>query len=86
MKPVTYTYDWEMVTDLGWLNISRMCAKLGVENIIIAANFAKKRHNIAMNLKDWLKSSHSGMTSILTEGDKHFLGMVKLPKNRLVLI
>ncbi|MCX6227052.1 MAG: glucosamine 6-phosphate synthetase [Bacteroidia bacterium] len=33
MKPVAYTYDWGMVTDLGRRNISRMCAKLGVENI-----------------------------------------------------
>ena len=36
MKPITYTYDWGMVTDLGRRNISRMCAELGVENIIIA--------------------------------------------------
>jgi len=63
-----------------------MCAKLGVENIIIAANIAKKHHNIAMNLKAWLKSPHLGMISILIAGDKHFLGMGKLSKNRLVLI
>lgn len=30
MKPITYTYDWGMVTDLGRRNISRMCAELGV--------------------------------------------------------
>ena len=30
MKPVTYTYDWGMVTDLGRRNISRMSAELGV--------------------------------------------------------
>ena len=31
LKPITYTYDWGMVTDLGRRNISRMCAELGVE-------------------------------------------------------
>ena len=32
-----------MVTDLGRRNISRMCAELGVENIIVAADIEKKR-------------------------------------------
>ena len=41
MKSVAYTYDWGMVTDLGRRNISRMCAALGVENIIVAANIEK---------------------------------------------
>lgn len=82
MKPVTYTYDWGMVTDLGRRNISRMCAKLGVENIIIAADIAKKRRNIAMNLKAWLKSPHLGMISILTAGDKHFFRYVETVKKQ----
>ena len=46
MRPVTYTYDWGMVTDLGRRNISRMSAKLGVENIIVAADIGLKRRNI----------------------------------------
>ena len=50
MKPVTYTYDWGMVTDLGRRNISRMSAELGVENIIVADDIAKKRENIRKNL------------------------------------
>ena len=82
MKPITYTYDWGMVTDLGRRNISRMCAQLGVENIIIAADISKKRHNIAMNLKAWLKSPHLGMISILTEGDKHFFRHVETVKKQ----
>ena len=28
MNPITYTYDWGMVTDLGRRNISRMCSDL----------------------------------------------------------
>jgi len=77
MKPITYTYDWGMVTDLGRRNISRMCARMGVENIIIADDIALKRRNIAMNLTAWLKSPHLGMVSILTAGDKHFFRHVK---------
>lgn len=80
MKPITYTYDWGMVTDLGRRNISRMCAKLGVENIIVADDITKKRKNISMNLKAWLKSPHLGMVSILTAGDKHFFRHIETIK------
>ncbi len=82
MKPVTYTYDWGMVTDLGRRNISRMCAKLGVENIIVADDIAKKRENIAMNLRAWLRAPHLGMISILTAGDKHFFRHVETIKKQ----
>lgn len=72
MKPIAYTYDWGMVTDLGRRNISRMCSKLKVENIIIAADIAKKRDNIRKNVTAWLKNPHLGMVSLWTAGDKHF--------------
>ena len=51
MNPIAYTYDWGMVTDLGRRNISRMCAALGLENIIIAADIELKRQNIHKNLQ-----------------------------------
>lgn len=82
MKPVTYTYDWGMVTDLGRRNISRMSAELGVENIIVAADIRKKRENIRKNLTAWLKSPHLGMMSILTAGDKHFFKHVETMKTQ----
>lgn len=82
MNPIAYTYDWGMVNDLGRRNISRMCSKLGVENIIVAADITKKRRNIALNLKAWLKSPHLGMISILTAGDKHFFQHVETIKRQ----
>ena len=82
MTPITYTYDWGMVTDLGRRNISRMCSKLGVENIIVAADISKKRQNINKNLKAWLKSPHLGMISILTAGDKHFFQHIETVKKQ----
>lgn len=82
MKPITYTYDWGMVTDLGRRNISRMCAELGVENIIVADDIELKRRNIAMNLQAWLKAPHLGMVSILTAGDKHFFRHVETVKKQ----
>ena len=81
-RPITYTYDWGMVTDLGRRNISRMCSELGVENIIVADDISKKRKNIAMNLKAWLKSPHLGMISILTAGDKHFFRHIETIKKQ----
>jgi len=77
LKPLTFTYDWGMVTDLGRRNISRISAELGVENIIVAADIAKKRDYIAMNLRAWLKAPNLGMISILTSGDKHFFRHLK---------
>lgn len=82
LKPIAYTYDWGMVTDLGRRNISRMCAALGVENIIVAADIEKKRSNIRKNLEAWLKSPHLGMMSILTAGDKHFFRYVETVKRQ----
>lgn len=80
LKPITYTYDWGMVTNLASRNISRMCSKLGIENIFVAANINKKRNNIRMNLKAWLKKPHLGMISLLTAGDKHFFKYVETIK------
>jgi hypothetical protein len=82
MRPITYTYDWGMVTDLGRRNISRMCAALGVENIIIADDIERKRAHIAKNLRAWLRSPHLGMVSILTAGDKHFFRHVETVKQQ----
>lgn len=82
MKPVTYTYDWGMVTDLGRRNISRMCSQLGVENIVVAADISQKRKHIAMNLAAWLKAPNLGMISILTAGDKHFFRYVESVKHQ----
>lgn len=82
MKPVTYTYDWGMVTDLGRRNISQMCSDLGVENIIVAADISQKRKNIKMNLEAWLKSPHLGMMAMLTAGDKHFFRYVETIKKQ----
>jgi glutamine---fructose-6-phosphate transaminase (isomerizing) len=82
LKPIAYTYDWGMVTDLGRRNISRMCSTLGVENIIVAADISWKRNNIRRNLIAWLKSPHLGMISILTAGDKHFFQHVETVKKQ----
>lgn len=82
MRPVTYTYDWGMVTDLGRRNISRMCAELGVENIIVADDIQKKRENIRKNLIAWLKHPDLGMVNILMAGDKHFFRHVETIKKQ----
>jgi hypothetical protein len=82
LRPVTYTYDWGMVTDLGRRNVSRMSSKLGVENIIVAADITKKRDYIRRNLNAWIKSPHLGMLSVLTAGDKHFFRHIETLKRQ----
>lgn len=82
LRPITYTYDWGMVTDLARRNISRMCSMLGVENIIVAADIERKRRHISNNLKTWLKKPELGMISILTAGDKHFFRYIESVKRQ----
>lgn len=72
LNPVTFTYDWGMVTDIARRNISRMCSKLGVENILISADINTKRRHIAANVKAWLKRPDLGMVPLFMAGDKQF--------------
>jgi glutamine---fructose-6-phosphate transaminase (isomerizing) len=72
LNPVAYTYDWGMVTDLARRNVARICGKLGVENIIVAANIHWKRENIRKNITAWLKKPALGMIPLFMAGDKYF--------------
>ena len=72
LSPITFTYDWGLVTDLARRNISRMCSILNVENIIVADDLQKKRSNIKKNVLAWLKKPDLGMVNLFTAGDKHF--------------
>jgi hypothetical protein len=72
IQPISFTYDWGLVTDLARRNISRMCSILNIENIIIADNIEKKRSNIKKNVLAWLRKPHLGMVNLFTAGDKHF--------------
>jgi len=72
LKPVAYTYDWGMVTDLARRNISRMCGELGVEHVLVAANIARKRANIRKNVTAWLHKPHLGAVTLFMAGDKQY--------------
>jgi glutamine---fructose-6-phosphate transaminase (isomerizing) len=72
LNAVAYTYDWGMVTDLARRNVARICGKLGVENIIVAANIHWKRENIRKNIEAWLKKPALGMIPLFMAGDKFF--------------
>lgn len=73
LKPIAYTFDWGMVTDIARRNAERMCGKLGVEHIIVSADIKVKRNNIRKNILAWLKKPELGMVPILMAGDKQFL-------------
>jgi glutamine---fructose-6-phosphate transaminase (isomerizing) len=72
LNAVAYTYDWGMVTDLARRNVARICGKLGVENIIVAADIHWKRENIRKNITAWLKNPALGMIPLFMAGDKFF--------------
>jgi glucosamine--fructose-6-phosphate aminotransferase (isomerizing) len=72
MNPIAFTYDWGMVTDLARRNQARVCGKLGVEQVIISADLAKKREYIRQNIEAWLKKPDLGMVPLLMAGDKQF--------------
>jgi hypothetical protein len=76
LNPITFTYDWGMVTDLARRNIARMCGQLGVQNILVSADIKTKRDNIRKNISAWLKKPDLGMVPLFMAGDKHFFKIV----------
>ncbi len=72
LKAIAFSYDWGMLTDLARRNQSRMCAKLGVEHILISADIRKKRENIRKNVSAWLKRPHLGTIPLFMAGDKQY--------------
>jgi predicted glutamine amidotransferase len=85
LKPVAYTYDWGMVTDLARRNISRMCGALGVEHILISADIAQKRDYIRRNVLAWLKKPHLGTVTLFMAGDKHFFYYARMLQKQMNL-
>ena len=59
-----------MLTDLGRRNQVRMCAKLGVEHIIVSADISYKRKNIRKNVQAFLHQPHLGIIGLFMAGDK----------------
>lgn len=72
LKPIAFSYDWGMLTDLSRRNQARMCGALGVEHILISADIRKKRKNIKKNVEAWLKRPHLGTIPLFMAGDKQY--------------
>jgi hypothetical protein len=72
MKPLAFTYDWGMVTDLARRNQARICGKLGIEHILVSADIHCKRENIRRNILAWLRQPDLGMVPLFMAGDKQF--------------
>ena len=72
MNPITYTYDWGMVTDLARRNQMRICGQLGLEHILVSADITKKRSNIRKNVSAWLRQPDLGTIPIFMAGDKQY--------------
>ena len=81
---VAYTYDWGFVTDRARRNISRMCGRLGVEHVLVAADLERKRANVRRNLLAWTRRPHLGAIPLFMAGDKHFFhyaGAIRRERN-----
>ena len=70
IKPIAYSYDWGMITDLGRRNQARLLGKLGIEHVIVSADLRKKRNNVHKNVEAWLKKPDLGMIPLIIAGDK----------------
>lgn len=81
-KPITFTYDWGMVTDLARRNIARLCGVLGVQNILVSADIKRKRENIRRNVSAWLRKPDLGLVPLFMAGDKHFFKIVNQIKKQ----
>jgi len=78
LRPIAYSYDWGMITDLARRNQSRMCGKLGVEHILVSADIRRKRENIRKNVTAWLKKPDLGTIPLFMAGDKQYFYYSKL--------
>lgn len=67
-----FSYDWGVITDLARRNQSRMCEKLNVEHIFVAADLGKKRKNINLNVNAWLNRPNLGTIPLFMAGDKQY--------------
>jgi glucosamine--fructose-6-phosphate aminotransferase (isomerizing) len=72
LKPMAFSYDWGMLTDLSRRNQSLMCGELGVEHVLISADIRKKRKNIKKNVAAWLKRPSLGAIPLFMAGDKQY--------------
>ncbi|RJG04665.1 hypothetical protein D3870_00290 [Noviherbaspirillum cavernae] len=82
LNPITFTYDWGMVTDLARRNIARICGQLGVQNILVSADIKTKRENIRKNVSAWLRQPDLGMVPLFMAGDKQFFKIVNQLKRQ----
>ena len=80
IKPLTYTYDWGVNTNIARRNVSRICGELGLENVLIAADIRLKRRNVKLNLEAWLNNPHPGLIPLLMAGDKQFISNAAILK------
>jgi len=87
LKPIAFSYDWGMLTDLARRNQARMCGKLGVEHILVSADIRKKRANIRKNVLAWLKKPSLGTIPLFMAGDKQYFSFANLlmKQNKLTL-
>ena len=72
LTPITFTYDWGMVTDLARRNVARICGQLGIQNILVSADIKRKKENIRNNVSAWLRRPDLGLVPLFMAGDKHF--------------
>lgn len=82
LTPITFTYDWGMVTDLARRNVARICGQLGIQNILVSADIAQKRDNIRRNVAAWLRKPDLGLVPLFMAGDKHFFKVVNQLKRQ----
>lgn len=81
LKPLAFSYDWGLLTDLARLNQARMCGALGVEHILISADIRAKRANVRRNVSAWLRRPRLGTIPLFMAGDKqYFFHAAKLMK------
>lgn len=85
MKPVAYSYDWGMITDLARRNQARLCGQLGIEHILVSADIRKKRNNIRKNVSAWLRKPDLGTVPLFMAGDKQFFFYANQIKKNLDL-
>lgn len=74
---VTYTFDWGVNTPYARNNVSKLCGKYGIRNILVAADIRKKRRDVRSVVKSYCRNPVPGLVPLLMAGDKQFISTAK---------
>jgi len=74
---LTYTFDWGVNTPYARTNVSHLCGRYGIRNLLVAADIREKRRNVCAVLNAYCTSPVAALIPLLMAGDKQFISTAR---------